>query len=366
MTMSKPYDTEDEKWRAVVSRDKEADGAFYLGVKTTGVYCRPVCPSRIPLRRNVAFFDTVEEAEVAGFRACKRCCPNDASAGNEAAIATICRWIESSNETPKLADMAQRAGFSPFHFQRMFKRITGVSPRAYAAQCRANRVREVLRAEVTIGEAIAEAGYRSAGQFYSEDAGQLGMPPTTYREGGEGQRVRFTVRPSTLGQVLVAASDRGVCQIALGDDAALLIQELQNRFPNAKLTEGDSEFEQWVEKAVAMIDHPTKSPALPLDIQGTAFQQLVWQALRNIPTGNTATYAEVAHAIGRPKAVRAVARACATNSIAVAIPCHRVIRTGGDLSGYRWGVERKRELLARESGTPVNGALSDQASELID
>lgn len=352
MIMANPYATDEARWQAVESRDTDADGAFYLGVKTTGIYCRPVCPSRTPLRKNVEFFDTVDEAEAAGFRACKRCCPNESSAGNEEAITTICRWIETSDETPKLADMAERAGFSPFHFQRMFKRITGVSPRAYAAQCRANRVREALQGDTTVGEAIVEAGYGSAGQFYSEDVAQLGMAPTVYRAGGEGQKIRFAVRASTLGQVLVAASDRGICQITLGDDTASLTEELRIRFPNATLAEGDLGFESWVEQAIATVDHPEQSPALPLDIRGTAFQQLVWQALRNIPVGQTATYADVANAIGRPKAVRAVARACATNSIAVAIPCHRVIRTGGDLSGYRWGEERKRELLTRESRNP--------------
>jgi AraC family transcriptional regulator, regulatory protein of adaptative response / methylated-DNA-[protein]-cysteine methyltransferase len=338
-------------WDAVSRRDPAFDGAFVFAVRTTGVYCRPSCASRPAKRENVSFFSSAEAAERAGYRACKRCRPDKLGAPDPQveAVKRACARIASAEEAPSLADLAASVGLSPFHFHRVFKKVAGVTAKAYAAQMQASRAADGLRTAETITEAIYDAGFNSSSRFYETAAARLGMTPTAVRRGGEGAAIRFAIGEASLGAVLVAATDKGVCAIMLGDDPDVLARELQDRFPRAELVGGDGGFERMVAEVVGLIEAPGQSLDLPLDIRGTAFQQRVWQALRAIPPGKTATYAEIAKAVGRPKAVRAVAQACAANPLAVAIPCHRVVRKDGDLSGYRWGVERKRELIAREA-----------------
>ncbi len=340
----------DPRWAAVKAKDATKDGTFVYAVATTGVFCRPSCGARLPRPENVSFFATTALATRAGFRACKRC-KADAPplAERQAAqVAELCRMIEARDDVPSLDELAAKIGASRFHTQRIFKRTTGVSPRQYAAQLRATRVRDELRTSGSVTEAIYAAGYDSSARFYEHSNALLGMPPKTYREGGTELAIRFAVGQCSLGAILVAATERGVCAIALGDDPQALVDDLARQFPRARLHGGDAEFERWVAQVVALVEEPRLGLELPLDIRGSAFQQRVWQALAKIPVGTTMTYAEVATAIGAPQSVRAVARACATNPIAVAIPCHRVVRTGGGDSGYRWGIARKRELLARE------------------
>jgi AraC family transcriptional regulator of adaptative response/methylated-DNA-[protein]-cysteine methyltransferase len=342
---------EDAFWDAVSRRDPAFDGKFFFAVRTTGVYCRPSCASRPAKRENVLFYSSTEEAERAGYRACKRCRPDKLGLPDPKveAVKRACDRIAAAEEAPKLADLAARAGMSPFHFHRVFKKVTGVTPKAYAAQMQARRAAEGLRTAETVTEAIYDAGFNSSSRFYESATARLGMTPTAVRRGGEGAAIRFAIGQVSLGAVLVAATDKGVCAIMLGDDPDVLARELQDRFPRAELLGGDATFERMVARVVGLVEAPGQGLDLPLDIRGTAFQERVWQALRAIPPGRTATYAEIARAVGRPKAVRAVAQACAANPLAVAIPCHRVVRADGDISGYRWGVERKRELIAREA-----------------
>jgi AraC family transcriptional regulator of adaptative response/methylated-DNA-[protein]-cysteine methyltransferase len=339
------------RWRAVEHRDRAADGAFYYSVLTTGVYCRPSCASRRARRENVAFHATCEAAEAAGFRPCRRCRPREAPLAERraAAVADACRLIEEAEETPSLDALAKAAGMSRFHFHRIFKAVTGVTPKAYADAHRAERVRDELAQRATVTEAIYGAGFNSSGRFYAASSDLLGMTPSAFRSGGNGASISFAVGECSLGSILVAATGRGVCAILFGDDPDTLVRDLQDRFPKARLIGADREFEQLVATVVGFVEAPAQGLDLPLDVRGTAFQQRVWQALREIPSGSTASYAEIARRIGQPKAVRAVAQACASNGIAVAIPCHRVVRTDGALSGYRWGAERKRVLLEREA-----------------
>ena len=346
-----PFAGEEERWDAVVRRDPAADGEFYYSVRTTGVYCRPSCPSRRARRQNVGFHLTCEAAERAGFRPCKRCRPNEAGLVEQhaAAVARACRAIESAETAPALDELAAAAGMSRFYFHRIFKAVTGVTPKAYADARRAGRVRSQLPASRTVTEAIYDAGFNSSGRFYAQSAEILGMTPTDFRAGGTRASIRFAVGECSLGSILVAATGKGVCAILLGDDPDALVRDLQDRFPRAVLTGGDREFEETVGKVLSFVETPALGLDLPLDVRGTAFQQRVWQALRAIPAGSTASYSEIAGRIGTPKAVRAVAQACAANALAVAIPCHRVVRNDGGLSGYRWGVERKRALLDREA-----------------
>ncbi len=341
----------DDKRDAVRRRDAAFDGAFVFAVKTTGVYCRPSCASRPAKPENVSFFATPEAAERAGFRACKRCRPDRAAEPDPhvALVRRACATIATAEEPPAVADLAAEASLSPFHFHRVFKKVTGVTPKAYAAETRARRAAESLQTASTVTEAIYAAGFNASSRFYETSAARLGMTPTAARRGGEGEVIRFAVGAATLGAVLVAATDKGVAAILLGDDPDALVRELQDRFPRAKLVGGDAAFERTVAKVVGLVEAPGQRLDLPLDIRGTAFQQQVWQALRAIPAGRTASYAQIAKAIGRPGAVRAVAQACAANPLAIAIPCHRVVRTDGDLSGYRWGVARKRALIEREA-----------------
>ena len=342
---------DNDKWAAVVRRDRSTDNGFYYAVSTTGVYCRPSCAARLPRREHVQFYATRAEAEKAGFRPCQRCRPDEAPRAERqaAAIAKACRLIEESDEVPGLDLLAAVAGMSRFYFHRVFRQITGLTPKAYAAAHRASRVRDELTRTSTVTEAIYEAGFNSSGRFYATSSQTLGMTPMDFRAGGAGASIRFAVGECSLGPILVAASGKGICAILLGDDAEALTRDLQDRFPNANLIGGDAEFERWMAQVVGFVEAPGLGLDLPLDIRGTAFQRRVWQALSEVPAGSTASYAEIAKKLGAPKAVRAVAQACAANALAVAIPCHRVVRTDGALSGYRWGVERKRTLLEREA-----------------
>jgi AraC family transcriptional regulator, regulatory protein of adaptative response / methylated-DNA-[protein]-cysteine methyltransferase len=349
-TRSNPASADDSRWAAVVARDKAADGTFVTAVRTTGIYCRPSCTARRPLRENVSFHESNEEAEAAGFRACKRCKPNAPAGEGEhtAKIAEACRMIEIAETPPKLDELAMSAGMSPYHFHRVFKAVTGVTPKAYAVAHRQNRVRDALKGDKSVTEAIYEAGFNSSGRFYADAAKSLGMKPGEFRAGGANIEIRHATAPCSLGQILVAATDKGVCAIFFGDDPKALDQELHNRFPRAKLIAGDREFGKLVAKVVAYVEAPHKDLDLPLDIRGTAFQHQVWAALREIPPGETVTYGDIARRIGKPAAVRAVGTACGANHIAVAIPCHRVLGSDGKLTGYRWGTARKRALLDRE------------------
>ena len=342
---------QDPRWAALAARSVAADGTFFYSVRTTGVYCRPSCGARLPRPENVRFHATREEAERAGFRPCKRCRPDRPSLAEQhaATVTEICRLIETSSRVPALDALAARAGMSPFHFHRVFKAVTGLTPRAYAAAHRGERVRRELGKAPTVTAAIYDSGYSSNGRFYGESEQMLGMTPTEYRAGGARAEIRFAVGECSLGSILVARSERGVCAIFLGDDPDALTRELQDRFPRATLIGADPAFEDVVAKVVGLIEAPGTGVDLPLDVRGTAFQQRVWRALRAIPAGSTASYREIASRIGAPRAVRAVAHACAVNPVAVAIPCHRVVRSDGGLAGYRWGVERKRELLEREA-----------------
>ncbi|WP_394843806.1 bifunctional DNA-binding transcriptional regulator/O6-methylguanine-DNA methyltransferase Ada [Pendulispora brunnea] len=357
MVSTTPND--DSRWQAVVRRDRTADGEFFYSVRTTGIYCRPSCASRLARRENVAFHTTRAEAERAGFRACKRCRPDAAAldARRAEAVAKACRLIEESDEMPSLDDLAEAAEMSRFHFHRVFKQVTGVTPKAYAEAHRAERVQDELGRASTVTEAIYESGFQSNGRFYATSSQMLGMTPTAFRKGGHGASIRFAVGECWLGSILVAATDKGVCAILLGDNPDELVRDIQDRFPKAQLVGGDPAFEELVARVVGLVEAPEQSLDLPLDVRGSAFQKRVWQALRTIPAGSTLSYSDIATRIGQPKAVRAVARACASNSLAVAIPCHRVVRTDGSLSGYRWGVDRKRALLQRE-GVQREGAPS--------
>lgn len=341
---------QDARWQSLKARDVRADGSFFYSVQTTGVYCRPSCAARLPRPENVAFHASREAAEAAGFRPCKRCKPEQAPARERSAaqVAAMCRLIEESESPPTLEVLARHVGLSPFHAHRAFKLHTGVTPRAYAVAQRGERMRRELREGGTVTQAIYGAGYGSAGRFYEESSQRLGMTPLQFKAGGATAQIRFALAQCSLGAILVAATERGVCAIALGDEPEPLLQELQRQFPRADLVGADPAFESLVARVIGFVERPTADAPLPLDIRGTAFQEQVWRALTQIPPGSTATYSELAEALGKPSAVRAVASACAANRLAVAIPCHRVVRTDGSLSGYRWGVERKRQLLERE------------------
>jgi AraC family transcriptional regulator, regulatory protein of adaptative response / methylated-DNA-[protein]-cysteine methyltransferase len=341
----------DPRWPAVLARDPAADGTFFYSVKTTGVYCRPSCAARPARPENVAFHVTTADAERAGFRPCKRCKPDQPPLIEQhaAKVAELCRLIENAEQVPSLDELARHANLSSYHLHRVFKAIIGLTPKAYAAAHRAKRVRAELSRSGSVTDAIYGAGYNSNGRFYEQSNQVLGMTPTNYRAGGANTDIRFAIGECSLGSILVAASEHGVCAILMGDDPNELARDLQDRFPRANLIGGDAKFEALVAKVVGFVEAPRLGLDLPLDVRGTAFQQRVWQALREIPAGATASYTDVAKRIGAPKSVRAVAGACAANALAVAIPCHRVVRSDGVLSGYRWGVERKRALLDRET-----------------
>jgi AraC family transcriptional regulator of adaptative response/methylated-DNA-[protein]-cysteine methyltransferase len=344
--------TDARRWAAVQARDRKADGSFVYAVRTTGIYCRPSCASRQALRANVSFHANAAAAERAGFRACKRCRPQETGNGDRHAelVARLCRLIERSEKAPSLAELAAAASLSRFHLHRVFVAATGVTPREYAVTHRRRKLSASLRTGSRVTDAIYDAGYGSNSRFYAESTAALGMTPTRFRAGGAATTIRFALGECSLGSILVAATDQGVCAILLGDDPELLLRDLQDRFPKAELLGGDKSFDGVVAQAIALVEAPGKGHRLPLDVRGTAFQQRVWKQLQAIPAGRTASYADVAKKLKSPQSTRAVAQACGANPVAVAIPCHRVVRKDGGLSGYRWGIERKRELLRREAG----------------
>ena len=346
------YITDAQRWQAVQSRDSAAADDFVYAVRTTQVYCRPGCKSRMAKRENVVFFDDAAAAQAAGYRPCRRCgVDHDAAAARRTQlIARACRLIEAGDSAANLDQLAAQLAVSPFHLHRLFKAETGLTPKAYAAAFRARALREQLGDEQrSVTEAIYEAGYNSNSRFYETAGQRLGMLPKAYKAGGAGATIRFALGECSLGAILVAQSEKGICAILLGDDPEALLHELQDQFPKASLIGGDSEFERLVAEVVGFVEAPSIGLALPLDVQGTGFQERGWQALRELPAGSRGSYTDIAERIGAPKAMRAVAQACAANRIAVAIPCHRVVRRDGDVSGYRWGVERKVQLLTRET-----------------
>jgi len=342
--------TEAARYEAVRRRDPRAEGRFFYSVMTTGVYCRPTCPARLALRENVAFHDSPDEAERLGFRACKRCRPREVpQLERHAKVVQAARELLESSDAPVgLAELATRVGLSPFYLHRLFKQHVGMTPHEYASAHRLQRVGEELRDGAAVTAAIYEAGYSSSSRFYESGSQALGMPPSDVRRGGEGVEMRAVVRACVLGRVLVAATSRGVCAIAFGDDDAPLLDELRVRFPRATVHASDDALDALAAEVVLMVDAAGLAANIPLDLMGTAFQQRVWRALRDIPAGTTTTYSEIAKRIGAPRAVRAVGTACGRNPVAVAVPCHRVLREDGALGGYRWGLERKKTLLARE------------------
>ncbi|MHB9880793.1 bifunctional DNA-binding transcriptional regulator/O6-methylguanine-DNA methyltransferase Ada [Pacificimonas sp. ICDLI1SI03] len=347
------YAGADARWRAVCDREGAADGHFFFAVTTTGIYCRPSCGARQPKRDNIVFFDTAEAAAAAGFRPCKRCRPASPSLAQKYAkiVGRACRAIEADDIAPSLDALARDAQMSTSHFHRIFKQATGITPAQYATATRAARMAGELRAGTGVTESLYAAGYGAPSRFYERAEQRLGMRPSAYRSGAPGTLLRHGTAKSWLGSVLVAATERGICAILLGDDENSLIADLGARFPAARLVRAEpgSDFDLWLTKALALLEAPAGEHDLPLDIRGTAFQERVWRALCGIRAGTTATYSDIAELIGQPSAARAVATACAANPLAVAVPCHRVVRANGQLSGYRWGVERKRALLKREA-----------------
>jgi AraC family transcriptional regulator of adaptative response/methylated-DNA-[protein]-cysteine methyltransferase len=342
---------EDPRWARIVARDKSADGELWYSVATTQVYCRPSCPSRTANPGNVTLHATLGSARATGFRPCRRCNPDGPSleCENAALVTRACRIIEQSEEAPSLEHLAEAVERSPGYFHRLFKATTGLTPKDYAAAARARKVREGLDAGSSVTEAIYDAGFNSSGRFYEKSTGMFGMTPSQYRAGGVNETIKFAVGQTSLGAILVASSTKGVASILLGDDPDALVRDLQDRFPKARLIGMDREYEALIARVCGFVEKPGLGLDLPLDVRGTVFQRRVWQALQAIPVGVRLSYSEVARRIGSPNVVRAVAGACAANNLAVAIPCHRVVRNDGALSGYAWGVERKRVLLDREA-----------------
>ena len=335
-------------WQASLSRDARADGTFVLGVRSTHIYCRPSCPARRPLRRNVVFFRTGEEAEKQGFRACRRCKPNEI-AGPVALVKAASRQLaESREDTVRFGELATKLGSTPATLRRAFLQVTGLRPRELVEALRLERFKKMLRDGKSITEALYETGYGSSSRVYERSNAQLGMTPATYQKGGKGMKIGYSIAKSPLGKVLVAATDRGVSAVYLGDAERKLVQELRDEYPRAEISPAADSFERWVKEIVQRVEGQPPRIELPLDLQATAFQRRVWQELQQIPRGATRTYSQVARALGNPKAVRAVARACATNPVSVVVPCHRVVREDGHLAGYRWGLSRKEQLLAQE------------------
>lgn len=334
-----------EAWAAVLARDRAFDGRFVTGVHSTGIYCRPSCAARHPRRENVRFYATTADAEAAGLRPCKRCLPGDI-ARDEAAVAQALALLRDGEDTVTLDQLAHETGYSPTHFQRVFKRAIGLSPAAYARALRLERAGEALSDGASVTEAVYTAGYGAPSRFYEASEGKLGMAPSAWRNGGAGVTIRWAVVPTTLGQMLVAATDKGVCRLSFEEGA----ESLARRFPKADLIQGGEDFAALLAEVIAAVEQPGQSRAIPLDVQGTAFQQAVWQELQRIPKGETRSYAQIAAAVGKPGAVRATGSANGANNVAVLIPCHRVVRTDGTLGGYAYGLDIKRELLRRERG----------------
>ncbi|HET7035953.1 MAG TPA: bifunctional DNA-binding transcriptional regulator/O6-methylguanine-DNA methyltransferase Ada [Thermomicrobiaceae bacterium] len=348
-TMTTTILSDDQRWDIVAARDAAYDGAFVYGVRSTGIYCRPGCPARRPGRAQVRFFDGPDAAEQAGFRACRRCQPRESARAHPSLAERARRWIEAHGDEPfTLARLGRELGVSPAHLQRTFTAAFGVSPRQYAEARRFQAVKERLRAGDDVTRALYDAGYGSSSRFYEQANGQLGMAPGAYRRGGQGVSIAYTIVDCPLGRLLVAATARGICAVSLGVSDEALETFLREEFPAAEIERDDAALRDPAAKLLAHLDGRQAALDLPLDVSGTDFQRQVWETLRMIPYGETRSYAEVAEAIGQPRAVRAVARACGSNRAALVIPCHRVVRSDGSLGGYRWGVERKEALLSTE------------------
>ena len=347
-----PLENANLSWqKAIFERNVQFDEKFVYAVRTTGIYCRPSCPSKVANLENMIIFGSGFTAERSGYRPCMRCKPNFSINfdKNLAVVEKICRLIESADEYPSLSEMAKESRLSQSHFHRVFKYYTGITPKAYVSVCRAKRMRQNLTSYQSVTEAFFDSGYNANSRFYAESSNQIGMKPSQYQRQGTGTTMRFAIGQCTLGAILVATTERGVCAVELGDDPNELVEDFQDRFSSAQIVGADAEFEKIIAHVIGLIENPRKNFALPLDIQGTIFQQKVWEELRKIPVGSTKTYSEIARILGTPSAVRAVAGACAKNKLAIVIPCHRVIKKDGALSGYRWGVERKAQLLECES-----------------
>lgn len=347
--MTPPYTDDEQRWQAVLAHDARADGVFWYGVKSTGIYCRPGCPSRRPKRVNVSFHGTPTDAEAAGFRPCRRCTPERVDAGVRA-VAHAQHLLDTALTAPTLGELAAAVGLSPFHLQRLFKARVGVSPKQYALRRRTERLKEELKMTPTVTTALYAAGHDSPATVYAPATDQLGMSPGTYRRGGAGQTITYTVTDSVLGPMLVAATRRGLCAVRFGEPDSL-IQELRDEYPQAELIEDAAPLAESIAGLHAHLSGQLQRPVVVTDVPGTAFQRRVWAALREIPLGETRTYAQLAQMIGQPSAVRAVARACATNPVAVVVPCHRIVPKTGGNGGYRWGAERKAQLLALEQAS---------------
>jgi AraC family transcriptional regulator of adaptative response/methylated-DNA-[protein]-cysteine methyltransferase len=342
---------EAEQWQAVLERDTHFDGVFVYGVRSTGIYCRPSCASRKPAPQQVVFFAVPELAERAGFRPCQRCQPHQSPAADPQVemVREACRLLRESANTPLTLDqLGRQVGSSPHHLQRVFKKVMGISPRQYADTCRVGKLKANLKDGNSVTEALYDAGYGSSSRLYEQASQQLGMTPANYQRGGPGRQIAYTIAESPLGLLLVAATQRGVCAVSLGDDAGALLDTLKQDYPAAEIRQDDAALGKWVRAMLEHLSGRLPHPGIPLDIRATAFQRLVWDELRRIPYGETRSYSEIAQAIGQPKAARAVAHACSQNPAAVVIPCHRVVRQGGDLGGYRWGIGRKEALIAQE------------------
>ena len=350
------FQSDEARWRALRVKDAKADGQFVYAVRTTGVFCRPNCAAKLALRANVVFFDSCAEAERAGFRACKRCRPKGESQTERETEAAnrACRMIQQAERTVRLAELAEAVGLSRFHFQRVFKKVVGLSPRQYAIALRDKRARAELQRGVSVTQAVYAAGYNASSRFYERSNRALGMKPREFQSKGNGLKIRYAIVESALGLVLVAGTERGICCVHFGAMRSELERHLKESLARAELVQGDAEFERWVKAVVKRIDGNKSGAMLPLDVKGTAFQHRVWNALQEIPVGATSTYTKLATKLGKPSAVRAVARACASNPLAVVVPCHRVVRSDGALAGYRWGLDRKQKLLERE-GQKIQG-----------
>jgi len=338
-------------WQAVLERDRSFDGRVFFGVRSTGIYCRPSCPARRPRREQVVFFRILEAAERAGFRSCRRCRPRNASITDPQVemVRRACLYIETHfDESPTLDDLSTYAGVSPYHLQRVFKRIAGITPRQYAEATRLDQFKTSVRKGATVTGAMYDAGYGSSSRLYERAPAQLGMTPADYRRGGRGVRISYTIAGCLLGRLLVGGTSKGICSVRLGDSDAELEANLRSEFSSADITRDDGALNGWVEQLLNHLAGIRPHLDLPLDVQATAFQWSVWEKLREIPYGSTRSYSEVAREMGRPTATRAVARACATNPVALVIPCHRVVREDKSLGGYRWGIERKEKLLEHE------------------
>lgn len=343
---------EEQYWQAVVGKDSSANGTFYVAVRSTGVYCKPSCPSRRPKRENVSFYASPEAAEQAGYRACKRCRPREmAQVDPQVEIAQrVCRYIEQHLEGAiSLADLSEQFNISPFHLQRIFKRVMGISPRQYAEAYRLDQLKTQLKERESVTEALYEVGYSSSSRLY--EGTPLGMTPNTYQRGGAGMHINYAIVASPLGRLLVAATEKGVCSVCIGDEDTLLEKAFQKEYPLANINHDvdGTPLHNWVETLVRHLNGQQPHLDLPLDVQATAFQRRVWRALQAIPYGETRSYSQVAQTIGQPSAARAVANACATNPVAIAVPCHRVVRENGNMGGYRWGEARKQQLLEKEA-----------------